>query len=166
MRVFPLSNWTELDIWRYIRAENIPIVDLYFARRRPFVQRDGMIILAEDERLELWPGEVRQEGLIRFRTLGCFAAGLLLLGLFVPLELRIPNPLVDIRTASQPVVIAANTISVFMGFAMFVNMLVSTQLLQTPKETATGWGSTRCTPACGWLPPPWPSACSRRSQAG
>ncbi len=73
VRVFPLSNWTELDIWRYIRAEAIPIVDLYFAKRRPFVQRDGMIILAEDERLELWPGEVRQEGSIRFRTLGCFA---------------------------------------------------------------------------------------------
>lgn len=73
VRVFPLSNWTELDVWHYIKAEEIPIVDLYFARRRPFVLRDGMIILAEDERLELWPGEVRQEGSIRFRTLGCFA---------------------------------------------------------------------------------------------
>lgn len=73
VRVFPLSNWTELDVWQYIKAEEIPIVDLYFAKRRPFVLRDGMIILAEDERLELWPGEVRQEGSIRFRTLGCFA---------------------------------------------------------------------------------------------
>jgi sulfate adenylyltransferase subunit 2 len=73
VRVFPLSNWTELDIWHYIKAEAIPIVDLYFASRRPFVLRDGMIILAEDERLELWPGEVRQEDMIRFRTLGCFA---------------------------------------------------------------------------------------------
>ncbi|MHB2267753.1 sulfate adenylyltransferase subunit CysD [Aliihoeflea sp. PC F10.4] len=73
VRVFPLSNWTELDVWHYIKAESIPIVDLYFAKRRPFVQRDGMIILAEDERLELWPGEVKQEGMIRFRTLGCFA---------------------------------------------------------------------------------------------
>lgn len=79
-------------------------------------------------------------GWLDVRTLGCFAAGLLLLGLFVPLELRIPSPLVDIRTASQPVVIAANTISVFMGFAMFVNMLVSTQLLQTPQETDYGLG--------------------------
>lgn len=79
-------------------------------------------------------------GWLDVRTLGCFAAGLLLLGLFIPLELRIPNPLVDIRTASQPVVVAANTISVFMGFAMFVNMLVSTQLLQTPKETGYGLG--------------------------
>lgn len=73
VRVFPLSNWTELDIWHYIKAEDIPIVDLYFARRRPFVLRDGMIILAEDPRLELWPGEIRQEDMIRFRTLGCFA---------------------------------------------------------------------------------------------
>lgn len=73
VRVFPLSNWTELDIWHYIRAEAIPIVDLYFAKKRPFVLRDGMIILAEDERLELWPGEVKQEDMIRFRTLGCFA---------------------------------------------------------------------------------------------
>lgn len=73
VRVFPLSNWTELDIWHYIKAEEIPIVDLYFAKRRPFVLRDGMIILAEDPRLELWPGEIRQEDMIRFRTLGCFA---------------------------------------------------------------------------------------------
>ena len=73
VRVFPLSNWTELDVWSYIRAEAIDIVDLYFARRRPYVVRDGMIILAEDPRLELWPGEVRQEDMIRFRTLGCFA---------------------------------------------------------------------------------------------
>lgn len=72
VRVFPLSNWTELDIWHYIRAESIPIVDLYFARRRPFVVRNDMIILAEDPRLDLWPGEVRQEEMIRFRTLGCF----------------------------------------------------------------------------------------------
>ncbi len=73
VRVFPLSNWTELDIWQYIRAESIPIVDLYFAKPRRYVKRDGMIILAEDSRLELWPGEVAQEGMIRFRTLGCFA---------------------------------------------------------------------------------------------
>ncbi|MBP0441448.1 sulfate adenylyltransferase subunit CysD [Tianweitania sediminis] len=72
VRVFPMSNWTELDVWQYIKAEAIPLVDLYFARRRPFVERDGMIILAEDPRLELKPGEVVQEDLIRFRTLGCF----------------------------------------------------------------------------------------------
>lgn len=74
------------------------------------------------------------------RTLVSVLAGLALLAVFVPLELRIPNPLVDIRTAAQPVVMAANTISVFMGFGMFVNMLVSTQLLQTPKETGYGLG--------------------------
>ena len=74
------------------------------------------------------------------RTLGSVLAGLALLAVFVPLELRIPNPLVDIRTAAQPVVMTANTISVFMGFGMFVNMLVSTQLLQTPKEAGYGLG--------------------------
>lgn len=74
------------------------------------------------------------------RTLGSIVAGLALLAVFVPLELRIPNPLVDIRTAAQPVVVAANTISVFMGFGMFVNMLVSTQLLQTPTDTGYGLG--------------------------
>lgn len=72
VRAFPLSNWTEVDIWRYIQAENIPIVPLYFAEKRPYVERDGMMILAEDPRLELLPGETKQEGLIRFRTLGCF----------------------------------------------------------------------------------------------
>ncbi|WP_280513170.1 MFS transporter [Janibacter anophelis] len=74
------------------------------------------------------------------RTLGCLAAGAALLAVFVPLELRIPNPLVDIRTAAQPVVMSANTISLLMGFAMFVNMLVSTQLLQTPTDTGYGLG--------------------------
>jgi sulfate adenylyltransferase subunit 2 len=72
VRAFPLSNWTEVDIWRYIQAEDIPIVPLYFARKRPSVERDGMMIMAEDPRLELLPGEVKQEGVIRFRTLGCF----------------------------------------------------------------------------------------------
>lgn len=72
IRVFPLSNWTELDIWRYIQAEDIPIVPLYFAEPRPVVQRDGMMMLAEDERLELLPGEQVQTKNVRFRTLGCF----------------------------------------------------------------------------------------------
>ncbi|MDN5716874.1 MAG: MFS transporter [Janibacter sp.] len=79
-------------------------------------------------------------GWVDARTLGCLAAGVTLIAVFIPLELRIPNPLVDIRTAAQPVILAANTISVFMGFAMFVNMLVSTQLLQTPKDTGYGLG--------------------------
>ena len=73
VRAFPLSNWTEVDIWRYIQAEDIPIVPLYYAEKRPVVERDGMMILADDPRLELLPGEVkREEGMIRFRTLGAF----------------------------------------------------------------------------------------------
>lgn len=72
VRAFPMSNWTEIDVWNYIKAEAIPIVPLYFAKERPFVERDGMMILAEDERLELLPGEVKQKAVMRFRTLGCF----------------------------------------------------------------------------------------------
>lgn len=72
LRVFPLSNWTELDIWLYIHRENIPIVPLYFAAERPVVERDGMLILVDDERLPLHPGEQPQRRAIRFRTLGCY----------------------------------------------------------------------------------------------
>ncbi|WP_246135434.1 sulfate adenylyltransferase subunit CysD [Pararhodospirillum oryzae] len=72
IRVFPLSNWTELDIWLYIHQENIPVVPLYFARPRPVVERDGALILVDDERLPLAPGEVPQERWVRFRTLGCY----------------------------------------------------------------------------------------------
>jgi sulfate adenylyltransferase subunit 2 len=72
IRVFPLSNWTELDIWQYILREGIEIVPLYFAKRRPVVERDGMLILRDDERLQLKPGEVLQNRLVRFRTLGCY----------------------------------------------------------------------------------------------
>jgi sulfate adenylyltransferase subunit 2 len=72
LRVFPLSNWTELDIWLYIHRENIPIVPLYFAAERPVVERDGMHILVDDERLPLHPGEQPQLRSVRFRTLGCY----------------------------------------------------------------------------------------------
>jgi sulfate adenylyltransferase subunit 2 len=72
IRVFPLSNWTELDIWQYIYLENIPIVPLYFAKVRPVVERDGMLILVDDERLPLNPGETPQMMKVRFRTLGCY----------------------------------------------------------------------------------------------
>src|SRR5580704_12682063 len=72
IRVFPLSNWTELDVWQYILAENIPIVPLYFAKRRPIVVRDGAIIMADDERMRLAPGETPEMRLVRFRTLGCY----------------------------------------------------------------------------------------------
>ncbi len=72
IRAFPLSNWTELDVWQYIYRENIPIVPLYFAAVRPVVERDGMLILVDDERLQLRPGEVVQHKSVRFRTLGCY----------------------------------------------------------------------------------------------
>ena len=72
VRVFPLSNWTELDIWEYIRAEGIPIVPLYFAAPRPVVERDGMLIMVDDDRMRLHPGESAEEKMVRFRTLGCY----------------------------------------------------------------------------------------------
>jgi sulfate adenylyltransferase subunit 2 len=72
IRVFPLSNWTELDIWQYILREDIPIVPLYFAKRRPVVERDGMLIMRDDDRMRLRPGEVVANRLVRFRTLGCY----------------------------------------------------------------------------------------------
>ena len=72
MRVFPLSNWTELDVWQYIAAEKIPVVPLYFAKMRPVVQRGGVWIMVDDERLPLEPGETPQQRLVRFRTLGCY----------------------------------------------------------------------------------------------
>jgi sulfate adenylyltransferase subunit 2 len=72
IRVFPISNWTELDIWQYIQAEDIPIVPLYFAAPRPTVERDGMLLMVDDDRFRLVPGEVPVERSIRFRTLGCY----------------------------------------------------------------------------------------------
>ena len=73
IRIFPLSNWTELDIWQYIYLENIPIVPLYFADRRPVVERDGVLLMVDDpERMPFHPGEVPQMKTVRFRTLGCW----------------------------------------------------------------------------------------------
>jgi len=72
IRVFPLSNWTELDIWTYIERENIPVVPLYFAARRPVVERNGTLIVVDDDRLALCPNEVPQQRWVRFRTLGCY----------------------------------------------------------------------------------------------
>jgi len=72
IRVFPLSNWTELDIWQYIHLEGIPIVPLYFAAKRPVVERDGTLIMVDDDRMPLEPGEEIQEKMVRFRTLGCY----------------------------------------------------------------------------------------------
>jgi len=70
IRVFPLSNWTELDIWQYTRAEDIPIVPLYFAAPRPVVKRDGVLIMRDDDRMPLLPGEVEETKIVRFRSLG------------------------------------------------------------------------------------------------
>jgi sulfate adenylyltransferase subunit 2 len=72
IRVFPISNWTELDVWQYIHLENIPIVPLYYAAERPVVRRDGQLIMVDDERMPLKPGETPEMRSVRFRTLGCY----------------------------------------------------------------------------------------------
>ena len=72
IRAFPISNWTELDVWLYIHLEKIPIVPLYFAKKRPVVEREGILVMVDDDRLPLLPGEQPKEELVRFRTLGCY----------------------------------------------------------------------------------------------
>ena len=72
IRVFPLSNWTELDIWQYIYKESIPLVPLYFAKKRPVVERDGVLVMVDDDRIPLNPGETPMMKTVRFRTLGCY----------------------------------------------------------------------------------------------
>lgn len=72
IRVFPLSNWTELDIWQYIHLENIPIVPLYFAAKRPVVERDGTLIMVDDDRMPIGPEDKVEQKMVRFRTLGCY----------------------------------------------------------------------------------------------
>ena len=72
IRVFPLSNWTELDIWQYTRAEEIPVVPLYFAAPRPVVERNGLLVMRDDDRMPLEPGEAEQVRMVRFRSLGCY----------------------------------------------------------------------------------------------
>ncbi len=72
MRTFPLSNWTELDVWRYVRREGLPVVPLYFAAERPTVVRSGSLIVVDDDRMQLEPGEVPQPRMVRFRSLGCY----------------------------------------------------------------------------------------------
>jgi len=72
IRVFPLSNWTELDIWQYIYLESIPIVPLYFSAPRPVIERDGILIMVDDDRFPLRPGEAPKIKNVRFRTLGCY----------------------------------------------------------------------------------------------
>ena len=70
--MFPISNWTELDVWQYIHLQNIPIPELYFAAERPVVERDGTLIMVDDERMRLHPGETPMMKSVRFRTLGCY----------------------------------------------------------------------------------------------
>ncbi len=72
IRVFPLSNWTELDVWQYIHLEKIPIVPLYLAAKRPVVERDGTLVMVDDDRMPIEPDEVIEEKMVRFRTLGCY----------------------------------------------------------------------------------------------
>jgi sulfate adenylyltransferase subunit 2 len=72
IRVFPLSNWTELDVWQYVMKENIPIVPLYFAKKRPIVEREGALIMVDDDRMKLSARERAEMRLVRFRTLGCY----------------------------------------------------------------------------------------------
>ncbi|MGB6964461.1 MAG: sulfate adenylyltransferase subunit CysD, partial [Xanthobacteraceae bacterium] len=72
IRVFPLSNWTELDVWTYIMLQDIPVVPLYFAKERPVVKRSGTWIMVDDDRMPLEPGETPEMRLVRFRTLGCY----------------------------------------------------------------------------------------------
>ncbi|TWU29335.1 sulfate adenylyltransferase subunit CysD [Bythopirellula polymerisocia] len=72
IRVFPLSNWTELDVWQYIHLESIPIVPLYLAAKRPVVNKEGVLIMVDDDRMPIEPGEVIEERMVRFRTLGCY----------------------------------------------------------------------------------------------
>ncbi|MDQ6959651.1 MAG: sulfate adenylyltransferase subunit CysD, partial [Mariprofundaceae bacterium] len=72
VRAFPLSNWTELDVWTYIEAENIPLVPLYFAAKRPVVKRDGMLVMVDDDRMTLAEDEQAEVRMVRFRTLGCY----------------------------------------------------------------------------------------------
>ena len=92
MRVFPLSNWTEGDIWQMIAEQSIPVVPLYFASLRPVVMRDGQWIMRDDERLPLLPGETAEMRMVRFRTLGCY-----------PLTAAIPS------TATTPAEVLAET---------------------------------------------------------
>ena len=95
IRVFPLSNWTELDIWQYIHQENIPVVPLYFAKERSVVIRDGMILLVDDGRFRLLPGEDIVEKMVRFRTLGCYP----LTGAIESTASNLPEIILELTTA-------------------------------------------------------------------
>ena len=95
MRVFPLSNWTELDIWQYIHQENIPVVPLYFAKARPVVERNGMLLMVDDGRFRRLPGEEIVEKMVRFRTLGCYP----LTGAFESSATNLPEIILELINA-------------------------------------------------------------------
>jgi sulfate adenylyltransferase subunit 2 len=97
MRIFPLSNWTEFDVWDYIAAENIPVVPLYFAAPRPVVRRSGGWIMVDDERLPLEDGETRETRMVRFRTLGCYP----LSGAIESMATTLPEIITEMRAARR-----------------------------------------------------------------
>ena len=97
MRIFPLSNWTEFDVWDYIAAENIPVVPLYFAAPRPVVRRSGGWIMVDDERLPLEDGETRETKMVRFRTLGCYP----LSGAIESMATTLPEIITEMRAARR-----------------------------------------------------------------
>jgi sulfate adenylyltransferase subunit 2 len=97
MRVFPLSNWTELDVWDYILAEEIPVVPLYLAKERPVVERGGSLIMVDDDRLPLAPGEAPRMEKIRFRTLGCYP----LTGAMRSQAETLPDIIAEMRTSTM-----------------------------------------------------------------
>ena len=97
LRVFPLSNWTELDVWLYIHLRDIPIVPLYFAARRPVVERDGVLIMVDDERLPLAPGEQPMVKSVRFRTLGCYP----LTGAIESTAATLPEVILEVMAAAN-----------------------------------------------------------------
>lgn len=98
IRVFPLSNWTELNVWQYIQQENIPVVPLYFADERPVVERDGAMIMVDDDRLPLRPGEQPERRLVRFRTLGCY-----------PLSAAIPSRATTVEEIIEEMLTSSNS---------------------------------------------------------
>jgi sulfate adenylyltransferase subunit 2 len=100
IRVFPLSNWTELDIWQYTRAEDIPVVPLYLAAPRPVVRRDGVLIMRDDDRMPLLPGEVEETRSVRFRSLGCYPLSAAIESTAATLD-DIINEMISARTSER-----------------------------------------------------------------
>ena len=100
IRVFPLSNWTELDIWQYTRSQDIPVVPLYFAAPRAVVRRDGLLIMRDDERMPLLPGEAEETRMVRFRSLGCYPLSAAIESTATSLD-DIVNEMLAVRTSER-----------------------------------------------------------------